>query len=96
MTFYELVDQAIALLRERGRLSYRALKRQFHLDDARLDDLKFELIEVQGVARDQGGAILVLTGTLEPAAARPRPHSGFRNRCPWPRPRVTQKPSGGN
>ncbi|HYY16823.1 MAG TPA: hypothetical protein VE965_09325 [Gammaproteobacteria bacterium] len=33
MTFEELLDQAIALLQRRGRLTYRALKRQFDLDD---------------------------------------------------------------
>jgi hypothetical protein len=30
MTFEELLDQAIALLQRRGRLTYRALKRQFN------------------------------------------------------------------
>jgi class 3 adenylate cyclase/tetratricopeptide (TPR) repeat protein len=63
--FYELVDQALALLRERGRLSYRALKRQFALDDGGLEDLAFELIEVQRVAADRDGAILVWTGPAE-------------------------------
>jgi hypothetical protein len=29
MTFEELVDQAIAMLERRGRVTYRALKRQF-------------------------------------------------------------------
>jgi hypothetical protein len=29
MTFEELLDQAIAMLERRGRVSYRALKRQF-------------------------------------------------------------------
>jgi len=57
VTFYDLVDQTIELLRQRGRLSYRALKRQFELDDAQLDDLRFELIEVQRVAADEGGAL---------------------------------------
>ena len=33
MTFEEILDQAIALLQRRGRVTYRALKRQFHLDD---------------------------------------------------------------
>jgi hypothetical protein len=62
VTFYDLVDQTIELLRQRGRLSYRALKRQFELDDAQLDDLRFELIEVQRVAADEGGVMLVWTG----------------------------------
>jgi hypothetical protein len=45
MTFEEILDQAIAMLQRRGRLTYGALKRQFQLDDAYLEDLKAELIE---------------------------------------------------
>ena len=44
MTFEEILDQAIAMLQRRGRLTYRTLQRQFHLDDAALEDLKDELI----------------------------------------------------
>ena len=33
MDFYEILDQVIVLLKQRGRASYRALKRQFALDD---------------------------------------------------------------
>ncbi len=32
MTFEEILDQAIALLQRRGRLTYRALKRQLNVD----------------------------------------------------------------
>jgi class 3 adenylate cyclase len=39
MTFEEIVDQAIALLQRRGRVTCRTLKRQFHLDDDALEDL---------------------------------------------------------
>jgi class 3 adenylate cyclase len=62
MDFFAVVDQVIELLRSRGRVSYRALKRQFALDDAYLDDLKAELIEVQQLAVDQDGTMLVWTG----------------------------------
>ena len=34
MDFYAVLDQLIALLRQRGRVTYRALQRQFQLDDA--------------------------------------------------------------
>ena len=44
MTFEEILDQAIAMLQRRGRVTYRTLQRQFHLDEERLDDLKDELI----------------------------------------------------
>jgi class 3 adenylate cyclase len=62
MTFEELLDQAMAMLERRGRVTYRALKRQFNLDDDYLDDLKAELIEAQQVAMDEGGTVLVWTG----------------------------------
>ena len=68
MDFYAVLDQVLALLRQRGRVSYRALKRQFDLDDAYLDDLKVELIEVQQCARDQEGTMLVWTGEAASAA----------------------------
>src|SRR5262245_48549107 len=72
MDFYAVLDQVFALLRQRGRVSYRALKRQFDLDDAYLDDLKVELIEVQQCARDQEGTMLVWTGESA-SGATPEP-----------------------
>src|SRR6516162_8818098 len=62
MNFYSVVDQAIALLRQRGRVTYRALKRQFDLDDDVLEDLKAELITAQRLAVDEQGAVLVWVG----------------------------------
>jgi class 3 adenylate cyclase len=73
MDFYAVLDQVLALLRQRGRVSYRALKRQFDLDDAYLDDLKVELIEVAQCAMDQEGTMLVWTGQeASDAALAPR------------------------
>src|SRR5262245_3267721 len=69
MTFEELLDQAIALLQRRGRLTYRALKRQFNIDDDYLEDLKAELIQGQRLAVDEDGAVLVWTGDTASAAA---------------------------
>src|SRR5712691_11304761 len=63
MTFEEILDQAIAMLQRRGRLTYSTLKRQFQLDDAALEDLKNELIEGQRLALDERGNVLVWTGT---------------------------------
>src|SRR3989441_6477063 len=62
MTFEEILEQAIALLQRRGRLTYRALKRQFNLDDDYLEDLKAELIQGQRLAVDEDGAVLVWIG----------------------------------
>src|SRR3989441_9677962 len=67
MTFEELLDQAIALLQRRGRLTYRALKRQFNLDDDYLEDVKAELIQGQRLAVDEDGAVLVWTSDARTA-----------------------------
>src|SRR6266446_4819700 len=73
MTFEEILDQAIAMLQRRGRLTYRALKRQFQLDDAYLEDLKAELIEGQRLAVDEAGRVLVWTGETETAPVATAP-----------------------
>src|SRR5262252_1000274 len=62
MTFYEMLEQVIALLQRHGRLSYRALKVQFELDDDRLDLLKEELLYAQYPIADDHGRGLVWTG----------------------------------
>ena len=62
MDFVAVVDQVITLLRQRGRLTYSTLKRQFQLDEAALEDVKNELIEGQRVAVDERGTVLVWTG----------------------------------
>jgi hypothetical protein len=59
--FVTVVDQAIALLRQRGRLTYRTLRLQFQLDEAHLEALKDELIHGQRVAVDEEGRVLVWT-----------------------------------
>src|SRR5215470_14683650 len=71
MTFEEILNRAMAMLQRQGRVSYRALKRQFDLDDAYVEDVKLELIEVHRVAVDQDNTILVWTGgeAAPPAAA---------------------------
>ena len=67
MDFVAVVDQVIVLLRQRGRVAYRTLQRQFTLDDAALEDLKLELIAGQRLAVDEEGTVLVWTG-VPPAA----------------------------
>src|SRR5712691_9171136 len=74
MTFEDVLDQAIAMLQRRGRLTYRTLQRQFQLDDAALDDLKDELIYGQRLGVDEEGRVLVWSGATEtttPAAPAP-------------------------
>src|SRR5713101_7630866 len=84
MTFYEVLAQVLELLQREGRVSYRALKIQFSLDDDYLEGLKEELIEAKRVAIDEGGRVLVWTGAPAPAPA-PVPEA-----VPAPRPQVDQ------
>ena len=59
MTFDEILEQVITLLKRQGRVSYGAIKRRFGLDDDYLEDIKIELIEAQRLAADENGRILV-------------------------------------
>src|SRR5499433_1454351 len=70
MDFYEILDQVLALLKQRGRASYRALKVQFHLDDEALEALKEELLYTHAVVDDQGRG-LVWTGAIEGTSEAP-------------------------
>jgi hypothetical protein len=47
MKFSEVVGHTIAWLQREGRVSYRALKREFDLDDEYIEDLKVELIDTK-------------------------------------------------
>src|SRR5215472_141716 len=73
MTFDEILEQVITLLQRQGRVSYRALKRRFTIDDDYIDDLKEEIIHAQRIATDEDGRILVWTGQTEgvPLSASP-------------------------
>ncbi len=65
MKFSEIIEQASDLLKHKGRVSYRVLKREFDLDEEALEDLKFELTQTDRVAREEDGVILVWTGDRE-------------------------------
>jgi predicted ATPase/class 3 adenylate cyclase len=71
MDFYAVLDQVLAILQSRGRVTYRALKRQFNLDDDFLDDLKAEIIKAQRLAVDEDGEVLVWIGSVATAAPLP-------------------------
>ena len=71
MDFYAVLDQAIDLLRQRGRVTYRALKLQFQLDNDALEVLKDELIKAQRLAVDENGEVLVWTGDATSPSASP-------------------------
>jgi hypothetical protein len=70
MSFIVVVDRVIELLRSRGRIMYRALKREFDLDDEFIEDLKEELIEGQELAVDKDGKVLVWAGASPVSGSR--------------------------
>ena len=82
MDFVAVVDQVIALLRQRGRVTYSTLKRQFQLDDAALEDLKNELIVGQRLAVDERGIVLVWTGAESSAPPLTAPSASPQDRAP--------------
>src|SRR5262245_1094481 len=76
MDLYAVIDQVVALLQQRGRLTYRALQYQFSLDAAGLEALKEELIEGQELAVDKDGKMLVwkgVEGTTTALSSAPSP-----------------------
>jgi class 3 adenylate cyclase len=71
MDFDAVLAQVHELLQRQGRVSYRALRLRFQLDDETLAALKDELIYAERVARDEEDRVLVWIGepstTSEPA-----------------------------
>src|SRR4029434_4606195 len=67
MTFDDVLAQIIDLLQREKRVSYRALKRRFALDDEYLEDLKADLVEAKRLAVDEDGKVLVWTGGIASA-----------------------------
>src|SRR5215510_13150811 len=82
MDFYAVLEEVLELLQRHKRVTYRALKRQFGLDDAYLEDLKAEIIEARQLAIDLDGTVLVWCGDVAsppPPAAAP---VSVQNRTP--------------
>jgi hypothetical protein len=90
--FVAVVEQAITLLRQRGRVTYRTLQIQFTLDDEQLAALKDELLYSQPQVRDDTGRGLIWTddsgsvraGTAAPVEPPPRRSSPTPHPI-WPR-----------
>ena len=55
MTFEEILDQAIAMLQRRGRVTYQTLRLQFQLDDEHLEALKDALLFTHPQVVDAAG-----------------------------------------
>ena len=80
MTFEEMLQQTIAILQSRGRVSYRALKRQFELDDDYLDDLKAELLYAYPQVVDEDGRGLAWSGETIAVSTAPATPSSVAGR----------------
>ena len=70
MTFEEILDQAIAMLQRRGRVTYQTLRLQFQLDEEHLEALKDAILFAYPQVVDAAGRGLVWSGD---ASAIPPP-----------------------
>src|SRR5438105_5106015 len=73
MTFDDVLAQVLELLQREKRVSYRALKRRFDLDDNYLEDVKDELIYAKKLAVDEDNRVLVWTGNVAGTTETPAP-----------------------
>ncbi len=64
--FDAILARVLSLLQQEGRVSYRALKLRFNLNDDYIAALKDEIIEVKQQAIDRNGTVLVWTGGPSP------------------------------
>ena len=62
MTFEEILDQAIAMLQRRGRVTYQTLRLQFQLDEEHLEALKDAILFAYPQVVDAAGRGLVWSG----------------------------------
>ncbi len=62
MDFDEVLDKVVELLQREQRVSYRALKLRFGIDDEYIAALKAELIDAKELAVDKDGKVLVWMG----------------------------------
>src|SRR5262245_48099384 len=95
MTFKEILAQVLEQLQREGRVSYRALKRQFALDDEYVEDLKVEIIDAKRLAVDEDGKVLVWVGASPVASSMSQvPRAASENQKPESRNQKTdRKPS---
>ena len=82
MTFEEMLDQALAMLQRRGRVTYRALKLQFRLDDDHLEALTEELLYAHPPLVEDDGRGLIWTGETRPTPTSGSPPAPDQERAP--------------
>jgi class 3 adenylate cyclase len=90
MTFDDILAQVRELLQREGRVSYRALKVRFQLDDDLLEAVKDELIYAKKLAVDEENRVLVWAGEQAAAALSPAP--GIPTLASTPATRRAQEP----
>jgi class 3 adenylate cyclase len=73
MDFYAILDQVITLLRQRQRVTYRALKLHFHLEDEALEALKEELLYAHPQVQEDAGRGLRWMWSTDAASSVPPP-----------------------
>lgn len=65
MKFSNVLARVAWLLLSERRVTYRRIKREFHLNSSALEDVRHELIRIKRCAVDQDGEFLVWAGTAE-------------------------------
>ena len=84
MTFEDVLNEAVAMLQRQGRVSYRALKRQFALEDDYLEDLKeavlYAYLRWLTMAKGSSGRANHQHGSQRPQAGQ-RPRAGSTRCC---------------
>ena len=87
MTFDEVLAQIIDLLQREKRVSYRALKLRFDINDNYIEGIKDELIYAKKLAVDEENRVLVWTGNIAGTIETPAPPP---QSSPAPLPQVEQ------
>jgi adenylate cyclase len=90
MTFDDILAQVLDLLQREQRVSYRALRVRFQLDDDLLEAVKDELIYAKKLAVDEDNRVLVWIG--EQAEAAPPPVLGTPTLASAPAPDQQREP----
>ncbi len=97
MTFDEVLAQVQALLQQEKRVSYRALKLRFSIDDDYIEGLKDELIHAKRVAVDEESRVLVWVGASPVQSSEFKVQSSPQSPAPQtpnPELRTSQSPAG--
>jgi hypothetical protein len=71
MTFDDILAQVLELLQREKRVSYRALKLRFNINDDYIEGIKDELIYAKKLAVDEDNRVLVWVGEQAVASASP-------------------------